>query len=197
MNPVRFGSNNRLALFVSGRGSTMQSLLELPHLNPVLVVSNKKSAEALVKARRSGVPVFHMHKNISWTDLHMMLQSRRVNQIFLCGFMKIIPAEFVNLWQGRIFNVHPSLLPLFAGAHAIDDSLKQRGPFGVSVHKVTEKMDSGPLFGQVLCSYQLPDSPEKASDSEFQLRLKISRAEQFLLREWAYKISWQSLSEKS
>lgn len=171
--------NPRVAIFLSGRGSTAQALLEIPQLRVELVISNRAKALGLLKAKRFGIPTLHFSKGMDWQMLHHELQSRRIEMIFMCGFMKIIPKEFIDLWAGKIMNIHPSLLPLFAGAHGIEDSHANCGPFGVSVHEATEKMDEGPLY------FQKRILRQDVGDNLEVLKEKITQTEQDLLRRWA------------
>lgn len=170
---------SRWALMISGRGSTAQSALELlASVDIGLVVSSKKSAYGLKRARRSGIPELVLEKNVDWNFLDLELRRRGINYLFLLGFMKIIPADFVSKWQGRIFNVHPSLLPDFPGAHGMDESYKAAGAdMGVTVHEVTPGMDEGP---RVLQSFVL-GRDEKLSLNWDQVRLRMAIHEQRLI----------------
>lgn len=78
----------------------------------------------------------------------MFLRSRSIQKIFLLGFMRLIPASFVELWSQSILNVHPSLLPLFPGLEAIEKSFQARAPMGVTIHHVTPEMDAGAVVAQ-------------------------------------------------
>ncbi|MGZ3692212.1 MAG: formyltransferase family protein, partial [Pseudobdellovibrio sp.] len=108
-----------IAVFISGGGSTLQALLEMQHqFNVALVISNKKSAEGLKKAKRFGKPVFVMNKDTSFDSIEELLTQYNISGIFLAGFMKILPEEFVNRWKNKILNIHPSLLPHYKGLHS-------------------------------------------------------------------------------
>jgi phosphoribosylglycinamide formyltransferase-1 len=138
--------NKSWALFLSGRGSTAQSALELSaEANLRLVVSSKSSAYGLKRARRAGIPTLVLDKKIDWDSLHQILIQRKIDRIFLLGFMKIVPEKFVQLWPKKIFNIHPSLLPDFKGAHGFQESFESPMAWmGVTIHEVTEGMDEGP-----------------------------------------------------
>jgi folate-dependent phosphoribosylglycinamide formyltransferase PurN len=140
---------SKWALFISGRGSTAQSFLDLADLVDVrLVISNRAKALGLLRAKKMGIPTLTIDKNTSWQQIHSFLKLRRIDKIFLLGFMKLVPGEFVELWKGRIFNVHPSLLPKYPGLHAIENSFKDQAEMGVTVHHVIAEMDSGPAVFQ-------------------------------------------------
>lgn len=139
----------RWALFISGRGSTAQAVMDLfDQIDIRLVVSSKKSAVGLLRAHRMGIPTAILPKQIDWDEVDLMLRSRRIERIFLLGFMRIVPESFLTRWQGRIWNVHPSLLPQFPGAHAIRDALLAGADLGVTVHDVIPEMDAGPVRRQ-------------------------------------------------
>lgn len=168
----------RTAVFISGGGSTLQAILEMQYqLGVNLVVSNRKSALGLLKARRHGVPLAHMHKQMSYCDLQTILETYRIERIILAGFMKLLPAEFVQRWQGRIVNIHPSLLPHFPGIDSARRSWQAGAEMGVTIHEVNEQMDAGKPVLQ-MCSGQ-SDKNIEYQEAEIFLR----RTEQSLLRE--------------
>ncbi len=165
---------------MSGRGSTAQSALELLDTVPVaLVVSSRETAYALKRARRLGVPTLVLEKKIDWESVSRELHRRKINRVFLLGFMKIIPEKFVNDWAGKIFNIHPSLLPEFPGAHGMQESFSSdTAAMGITVHRVTAALDQGPhlLQRRVLS----PDLKFKMNWENVQLRMSVN--EQLLIR---------------
>ena len=135
----------RWAVFISGRGSNLQTLLDgIEENRIVLVVSSSAKAPGLLKARRAGIPTLILEKKIDWMALHSELVHRQISRIFLAGFMRLIPASFLEAWEAAVLNVHPSLLPAFPGLHAIESSYAAEGEMGVTVHVVTPEMDAGP-----------------------------------------------------
>lgn len=145
----------RWAVFLSGRGSTAQSAFDmLPHLDIALVVSDQPQALGLKRARRMGIAqwVAPMKappaKGVDWNLLNQELTQRRITHIFLLGFMRIVPEFFVQTWAGRIFNIHPSLLPAFPGLEAMEKSFASGEDMGVSIHHVIAEMDAGALLRQ-------------------------------------------------
>lgn len=171
----------RWAVFLSGRGSNAQvAFEELSQINIGLCVSSKKSALGLQKARRAGVPTLVLDKIPDWRGLDEELRKRKINRILLLGFMKIIPPEFCEKWQGRIWNLHPSLLPEFKGADAIERSFAAGAEMGISIHEVTAEMDAGLVLAKKRIT-------QKAAIDFAELKLaaqSISRAEQLSVRKF-------------
>ncbi len=135
----------------------MESLIAaFPPGDPVaevaLVISDRPDAPALIKASAARVPAVH----VAWPDrstfedrAHALLVERRIDLVCLAGFMRLLSAGFVKAWEGRILNVHPSLLPLHRGLHphrqALADGATQTG---CSVHFVDSGMDTGKVIAQ-------------------------------------------------
>ena len=149
----------RVAILISGGGSNMVRLLEdmaePGHAGtPVLVLSNTPEASGLAKAKGFGVATAVVdHKEFGKdrasfeAALNETLKKHGVDIICLAGFMRILGAEFVAGWQGRMLNIHPSLLPKYKGLNthqrAIDAGDDQAG---CSVHLVTPELDDGPIL---------------------------------------------------
>lgn len=154
----------------------MQTLLDSAEENRiVLVVSSSAKAPGLLKAKRMGIPVLILDKKINWSELDHELRRRSVERIFLAGFMRLIPAEFLSVWADSVLNVHPSLLPAFPGLHAIEKSFEAKAPLGVTVHVVIPEMDAGPIVLQK----SAPRQSLTLQDAEF----LISITEQSMVRE--------------
>ena len=173
----------RWALFLSGRGSTAQALLDqIGDLDIRFVVTSKQKAGGILRARRAGLPILHFAKDGNWGELHSELVSRGIQAIFLTGFMRLLPADFVTNWQGRIWNVHPSLLPAYPGAGSMEKSFSDKARMGVTVHEVTHQMDAGPCCLQA----EIDNSTDWES-----VTTRMARLEQRLLREWALRVQRQ------
>jgi phosphoribosylglycinamide formyltransferase-1 len=171
----------RWAVFFSGRGSNFEALLESIHEEEIVLgVSSKQSAPAIQKAKRAGIPSLVLEKEVNWEALSTELKNRRINAIFLLGFMKMLPESFVNSWQGRIWNLHPSLLPAFPGKNSIEESFSAKAKMGVTVHEVTAQMDAGPRKLQ----FEI-----KTKNNLNEAQLEISKSEQRLVREFARRVS--------
>lgn len=147
----------RIAVLASGVGSNLQALLEDPIVGPwvALVVSDRESAGALVKARDRGVraewvdPSGHATRESYDAAVLEVLREEAIDTVVLAGFMRILSPVLVRAFEGRILNVHPSLLPAFPGAHGPRDALAWGVKVsGVTVHLVDEELDHGPIVCQ-------------------------------------------------
>lgn len=151
----------RTAILISGRGSNMMALLAAARrpsypAEIVLVVSDRADAAGLPAARDSGVATaaIAFRSFRSKPDFEAALDARlrtaRTELICLAGFMRILSAEFVERWDGRILNIHPSLLPDLRGLHTHERALAEgRGEHGCTVHFVSAELDAGPIIAQV------------------------------------------------
>lgn len=145
----------RVAVLISGRGSNLKALAERQSgYSVALVCSNRPHAPGLDWARDRGLPTWAWDsKGIDrerWeAGLNQALDDHGIGTIALAGFMRILSSEFTARWQGRIVNIHPSLLPKYRGLDtharvlAAGDSVS-----GCTVHLVTEALDSGAVLGQ-------------------------------------------------
>jgi phosphoribosylglycinamide formyltransferase-1 len=175
----------RWAVFLSGRGSNAEAVWEHLHeMDVVLCVSSRRKAYGLCRARRLGIAQMVFGARSDWGELSQELKRRGVNRIFLLGFMRLLPEGFVNEWAGRIWNLHPSLLPAFPGLAAIEKSFEAGGAMGVTVHEVVAEMDAGPLCLQKKISDQA-----QVEMSLSGAQLKISQTEQRLVREWMTRVN--------
>jgi phosphoribosylglycinamide formyltransferase-1 len=143
-----------IGVLASGNGTNLQALLDAG-LPVVAVASSRKDARALDRARAAGVPAatfsLDCHPLREERDLLMAtwLEEQGVELVVLAGYMQILTRPFLDRFPDRIVNVHPSLLPAFPGAHAIDDALAAGvETTGVTVHFVDEGVDTGPVIAQ-------------------------------------------------
>lgn len=172
----------RVAVLISGRGSNLQALIDAcaaPGFPAriALVISNVTGAEALRKAERANIPVQTIaHKNYDSREsfdaaIDTALQAANIDLICLAGFMRIFSDGFARKWQGRIVNIHPSLLPAFKGLHvhrqALDAGVRISG---CTVHYVVPELDSGPIIAQAAV-------PVETNDTEETLAARILDAE--------------------
>ena len=150
----------RVAVLLSGNGTTMSSLLfhsRLPDCpyEIVLVASNQPEARGLEIAKAEGIPIFaHSHRGMEREAheaiLDEALRKAGAEYLALCGYMRILTEGFVERWAGRMLNTHPSLLPKYKGLHTHERAIEAGDSHGgCSVHVVTPELDSGPLLGQV------------------------------------------------
>ena len=150
----------RVAVLISGRGSNMAALLyasrreDCPY-EVVLVASNDPDAAGLELARAEGVPVFaQSHGGMSRAEFDAILdceiRKRGADYIALAGYMRLLSAEFVAKWEGRMLNIHPSLLPKYKGLDTHRRALDAGDTVsGCSVHLVTAELDDGPVLGRI------------------------------------------------
>ncbi len=149
----------KIAVLISGSGTNMAALLyasrreDCPY-EIVLVASNNPDSSGLALARAEGVATFaHSHKGLSRDAHDAMMQEALVvagaDYVALAGYMRILSPEFVGKWQGRMLNIHPSLLPKYKGLHTHERALDAGDSHGgCSVHLVTPELDDGPILGQ-------------------------------------------------
>ena len=143
-----------IGVLVSGNGTNLQALIDAG-LDVRAVASNRKDAYALVRARTAGIPTatfsLDCHADRPERDLVMAswLEEHGVELVVLAGYMHLLTPPFLQRFPSRIVNVHPSLLPAFPGAHAIDDALAAGvEETGVTVHYVDEGLDTGAVIRQ-------------------------------------------------
>lgn len=168
----------RVAILISGGGSNMLALaasMKADHpARPVLVVSNDPAAQGLTRAAALGIPVAAVDHRVFGPDrrafeaklLEPLLQ---VEPDILClaGFMRVLTADFVARFQGRMLNIHPSLLPKYPGLHTHARALAAGDTeAGCTVHEVTPVLDLGPVLGQA----RVPVFP---GDSETDLAARV------------------------
>ncbi len=162
----------RVAILISGRGSNMAALIyaakrEDCPFEIVLVSSDNPDAPGLDLAEAEGVDVKRLppysakDKSQFYAALDLCIQNAAVDYIALAGFMRIVPPEFVGKWQGRMLNIHPSLLPKYKGLDTHERALAaQDSETGCSVHEVTAALDDGQVLGQISIAIQPGDSAE-------------------------------------
>jgi len=163
----------RVAILISGSGSNMEALVramarpDYP-AEPVLVLSNRPHAGGLARAEALGVPTavvdhrpFGQDRAAFEAALNEALEAARPDILCLAGFMRILTEGFISKWQGRMLNIHPSLLPRYRGldthARAIAAGDRQAG---CSVHEVTAELDGGPILGQARLDIRPDDTPD-------------------------------------
>lgn len=158
-------------MLLSGRGSNMIALAEHKRREEraydiALVASNVPEARGLVAARRLGIPAWaQSHKGLERAEFDRLLDAelRRhdVEVIALAGYMRLLSDEFIHKWEGRILNIHPSLLPLYKGLDTHARALAAGDLWaGCSVHVVTEELDDGPVIAQAKIRIRPRDTAE-------------------------------------
>jgi formyltetrahydrofolate-dependent phosphoribosylglycinamide formyltransferase len=177
----------KIAVLGSTRGTDLQPLLEaqaqktLGDAEIVLVISNNPAAEILNKARLAGVEdhAIDTKDRADFEDQVLaLLQRRNIDLILLIGFMRILSEKFVKAYDHKILNVHPSLLPKYAGGmnmNVHEEVLKNKDAVtGCTLHYVTANVDEGPIYAQKEVSVAADDTADT-------LKAKVQLAEQELL----------------
>lgn len=195
--PTRPVRRVRLAILISGRGSNMEAIARAAQASDypaevVLVVSNRAEAAGLARAAALGVPTAVVpHREFPSREafeeaLHALLAAHRVEAVALAGFMRVLTEGFVRRWEGRMVNIHPSLLPLYPGldTHARALAAGDREA-GATVHLVTPVLDSGPVLAQARVPVLPGDTPETLAARVLEAELALyPRAIADWLRPW-------------
>jgi phosphoribosylglycinamide formyltransferase-1 len=161
----------RVAIVISGEGSNMAALLYASRLPDaafeiVLVASNNPQAPGLALAEAEGVPTWSQsHKGLNREAfdeaLHEALAAARPDAVALAGYMRLLTPAFVARWQGRLLNIHPSLLPKYRGLNTYARALDVGDTHaGCTVHLVSEEVDAGEILGQVAVAIRPGDTPD-------------------------------------
>jgi len=166
---------SRVAVLISGRGSNMAALIYASRADDcpyevALVTGDNPDAPGLGLARAEGIPTLRLavrqkDKAGYFNDLHQALEKHSIDLIALAGFMRIVPNDFLAKWEGRIVNIHPSLLPKHKGLKTHEGCLAAGEAItGATVHLVTPDLDSGEILGQVEVAVMHGDTPETLAE---------------------------------
>jgi phosphoribosylglycinamide formyltransferase 1 len=163
----------RVAILISGRGSNMAALIEAAKAADfpaeiAVVISNRADAGGLAIASQSGIATEVIESKAFGKDraafesaLQTVLDRHGIELICLAGFMRLLTAEFVQRWHGRMLNIHPSLLPLFPGLEPQAQALRAGVKLsGATVHFVIPETDAGPIVMQGAVAVHEDDTPE-------------------------------------
>lgn len=162
----------RVGIFISGGGSNMRALVEDmtgDHpARPSVIVSNKENAGGIAWARAQGIATEVIDHRPYGEDragfeaaIDAALAPYDLDIICLAGFMRVLTAGFVTPWQGRMLNIHPSLLPKYKGLHTHARALEAGDTeHGCTVHLVTAALDDGPILGQARIQVEDGDTPD-------------------------------------
>ncbi|MDZ5696845.1 phosphoribosylglycinamide formyltransferase [Chelativorans sp. M5D2P16] len=175
----------RTAILISGRGSNMSALIRAAAeadypAEIAAVVSDRADAPGLVAARAAGIEAVPVprtdfaDKAAHEAAIEETLSAHETELICLAGFMRMLSADFVNRWEGRMINIHPSLLPLFRGldthARALEAGMRIHG---CTVHFVTAEMDSGPIVAQAAVPVLPGDAPDDLAERVLRVEHQI------------------------
>lgn len=162
----------KIAVLVSGSGSNLQALIDANLSGKIVgVISNKPEAYALKRAKQAGIATAIIeHKKYPNREsfdavMHQQLLDWDVDLVILAGFMRILSASFVQSWQGKMVNIHPSLLPNYKGMHTHQRVLNTGDVLhGCTVHYVTTELDAGQALTQGVLKVGLHDTVETLSN---------------------------------
>lgn len=168
-------ARTRVAIFISGRGSNMAALLYAAALpdaayEVVLVAANDPQAEGLALAEAEGIPTFALsHKGMSRADHDAAMDeaARKAGAEFivLAGYMRILTEGFARQWQGRMLNIHPSLLPKYPGLDTHQRAIEAGDSHGgVSVHLVTPELDAGQVLAQIKVAIRAGETADSLAE---------------------------------
>ena len=158
----------KTAVFISGKGSNLKSLIKFSRLkkSPILInliVSNKRLAKGLKYADQFKIKkkIFNFNDfKESEKNISILLKKEKIKFICLAGFMKILSKEFIKKFNGQIINIHPSLLPKYKGLNTHSKAIKNKDKItGCTVHYVTSKLDSGKIILQKIIKISARDNP--------------------------------------
>ncbi|MCB1620751.1 MAG: phosphoribosylglycinamide formyltransferase [Thiothrix sp.] len=160
----------RIVTLISGSGSNLQTLMDACEHGQiqgevVAVISNRAEVFGLERARRAGIPAQVLdHKTFPDREsfdraLQQQIDAHAPTLVVLAGFMRILTPAFVQHYQGRLLNIHPSLLPAYKGTHTHQRVLDDQGRLhGASVHFVTPELDGGPVILQARIPVRAQDT---------------------------------------
>jgi len=165
----------RIGVLLSGRGSNFEALAEsvaagrIPNAEIAVVISNREGAPGIEKARARGIaahaiPSKGLERESFDRQVAAVLDEKKVDLVCLAGYMRLLSPYFVAKFQGRILNIHPSLLPAFPGLEAQRQALEHGVKFtGCTVHFVDESLDAGPIVLQAAVAIRDDDTVEALS----------------------------------
>lgn len=196
----------RVAVFVSGRGSNLQALIEGVAKDGIpaeiaLVISNKPEALALQRAERHGIPIAVFPPTglpgpEAYTDaLLERLYKAEIDLICLAGFTRILPSRLLAAFPQRVINIHPSLLPAFGGkgmyGMRVHRAVLASGAkySGATVHIVTEEIDCGPIICQEVVPVADDDTPETLAQRVLEVEHRLYPRALKLMAEDALEIN--------
>jgi len=158
-----------IAVLASGSGTNLQAMIDNPAVRPhiSLVLSDRSGALALDRAGAAGIP----SQVVAWSDhadrdsfsvaVADNVEASGAKGVILAGFMRVLAPSFLDRFPDRVLNIHPSLLPAFPGAHAVEQALAHGVKVtGVTVHFVDEQVDDGPIVAQIAVRVLADDTVE-------------------------------------
>ena len=179
-------TRKRVAILISGRGSNMAALIEAAKARDypaeiALVLSNVPGAAGLARASEAGIATaaidhkpFGRDREAFDRQLDAMLQEHRIDIVCLAGFLRVLGPQLVGRWNGRLINIHPSLLPAFKGLHTHERALAAGATqHGATVHFVVPDLDSGPIIEQASVPVLPGDTPDSLAARVLEVEHRI------------------------
>ena len=166
------GTKKKTAIFISGNGSNMKNLVKFSKIKnaPIkvdLIISSNKRSNAIryLKKNKIYFKIFDFkQKNKDEKKIFNILKKRKTQLICLAGFMKILSRNFIKRFNGKIVNIHPSLLPKYKGLNTHERAILNKEKFsGCTVHFVNSKLDSGKIIIQKKVKINKQDDPKSLS----------------------------------
>ena len=160
--------NINTAVFISGTGSNLKSLIKFSNLkkSPIsikMIISNNPKSKGLAfgKIYKIRKKIFNFSKQAKTEkEILELLKKKKINLICLAGFMRILSKNFIQSFKGQILNIHPSLLPKYKGLNTHERAIKNKDRYsGCTVHFVTAKLDSGKIIIQKKVKINKKDTP--------------------------------------
>ena len=164
----------RVAVLASGSGSNLQAILDHQSAlgasaatQVVLVASDHANAGALTRARDAGIVAIALDRTARTTGLSAILAEHGIELVVLAGYLRLVPADVVSHYRGRLLNVHPALLPAFGGpgmfGHHVHEAVIASGTSltGPTIHFVEERYDEGPVIAQMAVAVRPGDTPDE------------------------------------
>ena len=181
----KFEPKLKIAVLASGEGTNFQALINLYKNNKLdieikLLISNKQNAGCIKRAIKSEIPYFlvlennYKNKEKFEAEIIKILQESNVELIVMAGWMKIASENFVNTFEDRIINIHPSILPSFKGKNPVEDALNNNSLItGCSVHFVDREVDNGKLIVQAAFLINKDDNLKSLTNKMHDIEHKV------------------------
>lgn len=176
----------RIAIFASGRGSNAKNLItsEIPGASIVLLITDRLCNALSIGSEhaietKTFIPKSYRSREEMEKDMAKTLEAHNIHLIVLAGYMRLFSPWFIHRFRGRIINIHPSLLPLYKGKHAMEQALLDgKKLYGVTVHHVNEGMDEGEVIAQRRVYYDgevLEELEQLIHETEYELYPQVIR----------------------
>ncbi|MGZ5921796.1 MAG: phosphoribosylglycinamide formyltransferase [Rhizomicrobium sp.] len=187
----------KVGVLISGRGNNLGALMSAQAHAPyeiVLVISNIEDAAGLQRAAEAGIAtkvISHRGKSREAFDaeLDAALRAAGVEIVCLAGFMRILSDGFARAWEGKLINIHPSLLPAYRGTRVHERVIEAReAQSGASVHFVVPELDAGPVIAQACVPVHPGDTPEILAERVLEVELRLYPAALRVLAEDKVKL---------